>query len=236
MSLLVGVLCEDGVVVGAARSGMERGGGGDDREPSAVDLAVVDRDVILASVGARGLGQRCADVVAGIRSDSRFGEWAGLRIAKSICSDVVDDFASTRCEKGRFGALVAFAAADGFQLCEFPADDFQPELKTPECWFAAMGPGRHVAEPFVAFLCSVFFADSRPGLEGGVFAATWVLDYAVGRGSGAAVKPGEIAVLTREADGMRFAASLLSVTQRADALAEVRAAEKHLAAFRRSVP
>jgi len=235
MDLLVGVFCEDGVVVGSADSGAATAGGSGNVEEVSTNTLVVGRDVILAGAGRVGLGQRFAEVVKAIRSDSRFQNWTGLGIAKSICAEALDDFASTRSGNTQFGALLAFPACDGFQLCEFAPKDLQPELKGPKRCFAAMGTGRSAAGPFLAFLERVFFAESRPGLSEGVFAAAWALDYVVGPSSG--VLPGvpQIAVLAEETPGTPLAARLLSARELADALAGVRAAEKHLAAYRRSL-
>ena len=99
-----------------------------------------------------------------------------------------------------------------------------------------MGPGRFVADPFLAFVERVFFADSRPALNEGVFVATWALDFAVGLGAGVVSESPRIAVLAREAPDMPLVARSLSVVELSDALASVRAAEKHLAAYRRGLP
>lgn len=235
MDLLVGVLCEDGVVVGSADSGTAGAGGSGSVEEASTTTFVVGRDVILAGAGRGGLAQRFAEVVTAIRSDSRFQNWTGLGVAKSICTEAIDDFASTRCGEGQFGALLAFPACDGFQLCEFAAKDLQPELKSADRWFAAMGTGRSAAGPLLAFLERVFFSESRPRLSEGVFAATWALDYVVGLSSGVVPGAPQIGVLAGETPGMPLAARLLSARELADSLAGVRAAEKHLAAYRRSL-
>ncbi|OHB83846.1 MAG: hypothetical protein A2V98_16935 [Planctomycetes bacterium RBG_16_64_12] len=232
-SLLVGILCEDGVVVGSADSGPRQTGGLDPAEESWANTLVVERDLILAGTGRIGLGQRFADVVAAIRSDSRFPDWTGLAVAKFISAEVADDFASTRADKGQFGALVAFSACDGFHLCEFAQSDLQPELKTPERWFASMGAGRPVAEPFLHFLQRVYFAGSPPVLKEAAFAAAWALDFAAGLPAAAVAAAPQIAVLAQETPGMSSAARLLSAQELADQIADVRAAEKHLAAYRR---
>ena len=230
MNLLVGVVCEDGVVVGSAGSGVVHRGGADGAtDPSEVTLTVRD-DLVLAGSGRAGLGRRFGEVVAAIRSDSRFQEWTGLTIAKMICTEVVDDFASTRAEKGQFGALLAFSACDGVQLCEFAPGDLQPELKHADRCFALIGAGRRVAEPFARFLRRVLFADSLPTVREGVFAATWMLDYTIGLSSGA--EPVRIAILPNEETDLPAVARLLSAEESLDVLAAVREAEKHLAAYR----
>jgi len=233
MNVVVGLLCEDGVVVGAADSDASGAGASEARGPHPANTFVVRDDLILGGSGRVGLGQRFADVVGAIRSDSRFQDWTALAITKTICAEVVDDFASTRCDRAPFGALLALVACDGLQLCEFAPGDLQPELKTPDRWFASMGTGKPVAEPFLAFLQRTFLTRSPPGLAEGTLAAAWVLDYTVGLGLGAGTASERIAVLTEEGPGLPLTARLLTEIEIADRLAEVRAAEKHLASFRR---
>ncbi|MFH1265366.1 MAG: hypothetical protein ABIK89_06525 [Planctomycetota bacterium] len=235
-NLLVGVLCEDGIVVGSADSGPGETGRVDPAEEPAASTFVVRKDLIVAGVGRTGLGQRFAQVVASIRSDSRFRDWTSLTVAKMISAEAIDEFASTRADMGHFGALVALAACDGFELCEFSARDLQPEWKTPDRPFASLGAGRSVARPFLRFLQRVFFTDSPPTFAEGVFAATWALDYAIGgSGPGLAAESLKIAVLARETPDVQLTARLLPAGELSDALAHVRAAEKHLAAYRREL-
>lgn len=234
MNLVVGLLCEDGVVVGAAASDASRAGACDAREPLPANTFVVRNDLILGGSGRVGLGQRFADVVGAIRSDSRFQEWPALAITKTICAEAVDDFASTRCDRAPFGALLALVACDGFQLCEFAAGDLQPELKTADRWFASMGTGKPIADRFLAFLQRIFLTSSPPGLTEGTLAATWALDYTVGLGSGVGTASEQIAVLAEEGPGLPLTARTLTKIEIADCLAEVRAAEKHLASFRQA--
>jgi hypothetical protein len=229
MDLLVGVVCEDGVVVASAGSDLVRPGSDAGASPSEITFTVRD-DLVLAGSGRAGLGRRFGEVVGAIRSDSRFLEWTGLTIAKMICAEAVDDFASTRAEKGQFGALLAFSACDGAQLCEFGPGDLQPELKQADRCFALIGTGRPVAEPFARFLRRVLFADSLPTVREGVFAATWMLDYTIGLSAGA--EPVRIAILPNEETDLPAVARLLSTEESLEVLAAVRKAEKHLAAYR----
>jgi hypothetical protein len=234
MNLVVGVLCEEGVVVGAAESRSSRAGAVDAAQDASANTFVVQGDLILAGSGRAGLGQRFAEVVGAIRSDSRFPKWTGMTVTKSICAEAVEDFAATRCDPGQFGALLAFAACDGFQLCEFAASDLQPELKTPDRWFASMGAGKPVADPFFAFLQRALFADSQPPLAEGLLLVTWVLDYAVGLDAGVGGNSVRIALLAEEHVDLPPSARVLSESALADCLGEVRAAERHLASYRRA--
>ena len=97
-----------------------------------------------------------------------------------------------------------------------------------------MGAGKPIADPFLAFLQRAFFTSSPPGLAEGVFAATWALDYTVGLGSGVGTRSEQIAVLAEEGPYLPLTARRLTEIEIADCLAEVRAAEKHLASFRRA--
>jgi len=235
MNLLVGVVCEGGVVVGSAGSGVEHPGEADrGAGPSEVTFTVRD-DLVLASSGRAGLGRRFGEVVGAIRSDSRFSEWTGLTIAKMISAEVLDDFASTRADERQFAALLAFSACDGVQLCEFAPGDLQPELKTTDRCFALVGAGRFAAEPFTRFLRRVFFADSLPTVREGVFAATWILAYTLGASSAAEPQSLRIALLSDEGADLPPVARVLTPEESREAMTRVREVEDHLAGHRRSL-
>lgn len=254
MSHIAGMICEDGAVIGAI----------DCAPASTIAAGVaaagttfeVTRDLILAGTGRIGLGQRFAQVLAAVRSDSRFGQWEALRAARTICAEAVEDFKSTGSQLGEFAALVAFPSPEGCQLCEFAAD-LQPELKTPARPFACLGEGRSAGESFLHFFHRTLLAQSLPRPAEALFVVTWTLltisavepgvaAAALRRGQGrqewgktgsaepvAAAAVLRLAVLGREGPEMPPAVCALTPQQVSAQLERVRAAEKHLAKFRK---
>jgi len=233
MSVIVGVLCSDGVVIGSDSS--RTGGPG---EAPALGQPVkrthvVAGDLIFASTGQVGLGQRLEATLCELREDSRFPEWQHMAIARSISAEAMRDFASTRSDLAGFGALVAFRCATGFHLCEFTVGQLQPEFKRPESWFASLGPARATADSLLGLVHRTFITGGRPSLEEGIFAAAWALQHTIALRPGRVQGPPQIAVLTdHPADPIR-PARLLSEVEVADELGKVRWVEEHLGQIRR---
>ena len=113
-----------------------------------------------------------------------------------MSAHTIDDFASTKAKEGQFGALVAFSSQNEFHLCEFAIDDFQPELKTGDRWFVSMGSGQPIADPFLGLIRRVFFKDSQPRLNEGIFAVLWTLEHAIDLNTGGIDGPAQIGILT----------------------------------------
>jgi 20S proteasome alpha/beta subunit len=162
MSVAVGLLCEDGAVVGSDSSGRSSAANIRTTERPPPRTFVVGKDVIVAATGPVGPTQRFKAVVTELREDSRFPETDCQVIAKRIAAAAIEDFASTRRPPGQFGALVGFTCRGGFHLCEFAPGDLQPEMKTPEMWFASLGGGQPVTDAFLAWTGNILFQASPP--------------------------------------------------------------------------
>jgi 20S proteasome alpha/beta subunit len=206
MTVLVGVLCTDGVVVGSDSSATLSSGQWRTIEQPVKKIFIVGDDLIFAGAGQAGLGQRFEDILARLRADLPFPQIGHWQIAKAMCASTLQDFASTKCPPGQFGALVAFACASGFHLCEFALTNFQPEFKTPKAWFVSMGSGQAITDPFLGFLRRVLFQGNRPNLEEGLFAVAWALEHAIELNPGGINGPAQIAVLTKKPEGLSFTA------------------------------
>jgi 20S proteasome alpha/beta subunit len=232
MSLLVGILCEDGVVIGSDSSRAAPAEGHPAVGQPVRKTHVVGGDVIFAATGPLGLAQRFELILRELREDSRFPEWDHFSIARSITAEAVREFASTHSDLAGFGALVAFGCATGLHLCEFAVGTLQPEFKRPDLWFVAMGPGRATAESLLGLVRRTFHADRTPTLDEGTLAAAWAIQHAVELSPGRVQAPLQIAVLAAEPVDPTRPARLLSDKELAEQLARVRQAESHLGQFR----
>jgi hypothetical protein len=238
MTIVVGIKCKEGVVVGADSSATFAAGPHLRTIEQLTDdkVRIVKDRVIVAGTGYVGHQQRFCDVVGKVygRNDT-FGKLGTLDVARALAHDAAKDWIHTQAQKGQYGALVAFEASDdSFALCEFSVDTFQPEVKQAEgLWFAAMGSGQPIVDPFLALLKKVFWSGGPPGLRGGIFSAYWALQQACELNTGGIQPPIHIAVLRRDAaqKGKVIARKLAD-----DELAEhrdmVAAATAQLATFR----
>src|SRR5262249_22523526 len=120
-----------------------------------------------------------------------------LDAAKQLCKGAIDDFAQTGIQLGKieYGALVAFPVQNQPQLCEFAYGNFQPELRTAQLWFCTMGNHQHITDAFLGLMKDVFWPNSQPSLQDGVFAAVWALEHVVALNTGGVNEPIMIALL-----------------------------------------
>jgi 20S proteasome alpha/beta subunit len=230
MTVLVGVLCRDGVVVGSDSSMTFSAGEFRTVEQPAEKTFRVEPDVLIAGTGGVGYMQRFQAVVAGLRKKQEWSQRAHIETAKVVCQEMVKDFAFTHAPKGQFGALVGFATKSDCHLCEFATGDFQPEFKLPGTWFVSMGSGQPIVDPFLALLRRTLLRGRQPTLQEGVFATTWALSHAIELNTGGINGPIQIGILAKSSKGS-FESKLLTADELAEHEAHVQAVEDHLAAY-----
>src|SRR5690349_1704059 len=120
MTAIVGVLCTDGIVIGADSSATFTAGEFFRTIEQAVKkVFIVDNKIIIASTGQIGLAQRFTDCVCRAWSDGGVRRKAPLDVVREFCKQGAQDFNSTHAKLGQIGALVAFPANDKVHLCEF---------------------------------------------------------------------------------------------------------------------
>jgi 20S proteasome alpha/beta subunit len=232
MTVIVGILCEDGVVIGSDSSGTLAAGQFRTIEQPVKKTSIVSDHILLASTGQLGLAQRFENVLLKFREQCKFTDVDRFTLAKGISSAAINDFASTEAPKGQIGAIVAFQSASGFHLCEFEASAFQPEFKTDEQWFSCMGSGQPITDPLLAMLRRVFFKDKKPRLKEGLFAVTWALLHAIELNPGGINGPPQVGILRSSGGSKRLTAELLNDDQLAEHIDNVRDAERHIAEYR----
>lgn len=230
MTVIVGLRCTDGVVIGADSSATF----GPNMMLKTIEQAVqkvfvIENRYLLAGTGEIGLCQRFAEVIkrAHLKNTLRGSH---VEIGKVICSDARDDFASTGVLQGNFGALVAYPVRNESCLCEFAVKDLQPEWKEGKMWFSSMGSGQAITDPFLGLLRKVFFAQTAPNVTEGVFMAMWALQHAIELNPGGINGPAQIAVLRNT--GGKPEAKLLDDEELQEHIANVVAAEAHLAKYK----
>lgn len=185
MTVLVGVRCSDGVVIGAdgiATSAM-----------GAFPLMHMEADpkirifgsrVIIATSGPLGYAQRLDDLIAAAEKGGVFNNLNAREAASNISKRFIADLQESKApswgaEGYRFGALCAAANKDGPYLAEFGQTDFQVELKVGKTFFVSMGSGQMLSDPFLAFVCRVLWGSTMPDVDHGKFGVYWVLAHTI---------------------------------------------------------
>ena len=236
MTILVGIKCKDGVVIGADSSAtMVQAPNLRTIEQKVKKISVIGNRVIVAGCGQGGLGQRFTAVMksAWEHKDKPFNMPA-QEVVKYLARHAIEDFRYTGLTNVEFGALVAFPTAHKSNLCEFALGDFQPELKTDDSlWYVSMGSGQLITDPFLGFMRRVFWKDGLPSSQEGIFAVYWALQNAIEINPGGINEPMQIAVLGPDKKGKLFA-RLLEEAELAEHKNSVEAAIAHLGNFARA--
>jgi 20S proteasome alpha/beta subunit len=205
MTVIVGIKCQDGIVIGTDSSATFAVPFGQGQLPiieqSTKKIEIIDNKIILAGTGAVGLGQRFQYQIEHGHKEKEFRGLDAIPMARKMSQMALDDFASTGVNPGAYGALVAFQAADHkLHLCEFGLADFQPEMKTDGIWYVSMGSGELIADPFLGFMREVFWSTGKPTLAEGIFAVTWTLRHVFKVNAGGVNGPHQLATIQREND------------------------------------
>ena len=232
MTAIVGALCQDGVVIGSDSS-VTFGTGSTKtiEQPTEHKITIVKSNLIMAGTGAVGLGQRFVHILEDPDTPTIIQKRKPIQAAVDICKRTVENFMGTGASKGAFGALLAFESGGKYHLCEFAAADFQPELKTVDCWFVSMGSGQPILDPFMALLRKIFWRHSQPMVSDGVFAITWALLHAIDVNPGGINAPPRIAVLERSPDAKQTTARMLSEAELLEHVSNVSGVEEYLRAY-----
>jgi len=229
MTAIVGVLCRDGVVIGADSSATFGAGGGIRTiEQPTEKITIVEGRYVVAGTGQVGLGQRFTRIVEVAHQGNLF-RGHHIDVGRQLAANAIKDFASTEAKQGTFAALVAFPINHAPYLCEFAIADFQPEFKDDRMWYCSLGSGQLITDPFLAFIREVFWAAGVPSVQDGIFAVTWALDHAIAVNPGGVNGPVRIAILERS--GGRAAARMLADDELQEHRENIQQAKERLRTF-----
>ena len=211
MTSIIGILCEDGVVIGADSSATFGASDGKHElrtiEQPTKKIEVISDSIIVAGAGEIGLGQRVCDDVKKLWDDKAF-KGTEIDTCRTICKTCIEDFAFTGAPKGAYGALIAFPVNHKPCLCEFALKDFQPELKNKKIWYGSMGSAQYITDPFLGFIREVFWNERIPNINEGIFSVYWTLHQAIELNTGGVKGPIQIAVLEKETKAGHIAREL----------------------------
>jgi 20S proteasome alpha/beta subunit len=249
MTLIIGMKCEGGIVLGADGAAVfEDGPSQIARLPVQKKVRVVADEVAVGVAGSIGLGQR---LVAGIGHMWSAGQlkgaetpakatglirseaWRIISAELGIARQAAESFGQRALGVAITQTLVAMPV--GGTPCLFAFDEQgAPVEMTEDLPFAAIGSGRGIAYPFLAFLRRIFWPECLPRLTDGRLAVVWTLMHAVATTPGGVSEPIQLVILDRKGDNYR--ARELPKAEWQQHVQEMRAAEAVLAAFRNHFP
>lgn len=233
MTAIVGILCKDGVVVGADSAVTFATPQFHSIEQKANKVSLVGDNVIIAGTGALGLGQRFENIVQQAVKAKLF-ENDKFDVVKAIAHETIRDLQQTFAKLGQYGAFLGFCCQNEAHLCEFQYTDFQPEFKTlTGIWYGSLGGTQFMTDPFLGLLRDVFWSDGPPSLAEGEFAVTATLEHAIGLNPGGVAGPIQIGELKKASDG-GWRARLLPKEELYEHAQSVRDARDYLREFRKT--
>jgi len=207
MTVLIGLLCKDGVVIGADSSATFGNSQQHTIEQKTKKIEIINKTVMVAGTGEIGLFQRFTSIVKTYWNNQTQRDKTYIEIGTELAHMSTRNYLSTldfkfsnaySAQQGfGIGALLAFHLNNNFYLCEYDHVKFQPEFKNENIWYVSMGSGQMITDPFLGFFRQVFWGDALPTLNEGIFYVTWALKNAIDLNTGGINAPLQIAVLEK---------------------------------------
>jgi 20S proteasome alpha/beta subunit len=191
---IVGVLCQDGAVIGTDSSATLGTSSYRTIEQPTGKITILHDRYIVAGTGEVGLGQRFCDDVASI-GEAAFSK-SPIDTGRNLCAKAIQDFGSTGLTTVGYGALVAFSCQRKAYITEFAHGNFQPELlERDRIWYSSMGSAKIITDPFLGFFRRALWDNRPPTVADAVRAVHWALELAIELNTGGVNGPIQLAVL-----------------------------------------
>lgn len=240
MTLIIGIKCKDGIVMGAdGEATMGNMGQSTISQPMKKKLQIIDEKIVLGVSGPVGLGQRYNGEISQLWSENKIkgqphevvvilrralwkhaeDEWKAATVARNAIGNAALQSAISH-------TLLALPVSGKFCLFQFD-QQCSPEEVTENIPFVSIGSGQNIADPFLAFLRRVFWPDKLPSIEEGVFATVWTLEHAIKTNPGGIGEPIQIVVYSNEENQIKE----LPAEQLKEAIEVCNSAEQYLADF-----
>jgi hypothetical protein len=185
----------------------------------AAKLYVIGEDVVLGLSGPIGLGQRySSELDAKIRNTGNRARWKTAAQARKELTKAMWDHAGEVWKRASVvaqtvGAAAAHQEAAHDTLVALPVKDdpcligFSHQCESVEydahMPIVSIGSGQPVADPFLAFVRRVFWPNSLPTLNDGVFAAVWALTHTIESLPGGVGEPIQVVTLSKDSGQWR---------------------------------
>ncbi len=201
MTLVVGILCEGSVVVGADGAATL---GANPRAPTThqtIKKLTRDDNIILGVSGSVGMAQLLRDrLTTGRHTLYKSPTDAMRKIREKFKPEL------QKADDGPTVSLIALRVSMSKKQPGTPtlfelSDKGDPESATHDIPFMSIGSGKHVADPFLAFIRRVFWPDRLPDTQEGLLAVTWTLRYVIDGGPGALGVDDPIQLMVLRSDG-----------------------------------
>ena len=214
MTLIIGIKCQSGIVLGADSAATQVTSTGQQTGTQPTEkLDVIDDAIVLGVSGSYGYSQAYRAAIVKLWKDRAFINKNEIEV-RSIISAALREhlLKETRFANAARGSflgeiannelishtLIAMPVKKTPTLFEFTATG-APEEKTERLPTVAIGSAQPIADPFLSFLRRVFWPDRLPTIGEGKLATYWALDYSIKAAPGNVGEP--IQIVTFEDSG-----------------------------------
>lgn len=212
MTLIVAVLCSDGAVIAADRQITHGSLGRQTIGQPGTKVEILDNNVLFALTGYTGLGQEFQDTIADHSSQFEQRKYAKIReLLKGKLITVVERAFATAMAAAPVigqsaasmeavcGAIFAAEFKDGLGVVEItPQANF--DKLTDSNPFVCLGSGRQNADPFIAFLRSIYWPDRLPTVDEAITSTYWTIHFVSELGTSGVGLGVNVIVLEKEED------------------------------------
>jgi hypothetical protein len=243
MTLIVGILCKDGIVIAADSAATYAALGQSTISQLTKKITIIDKSVVVACSGAIGLSQRFVEEITQLWRGNAFSGAtsvaAGTKIGAKLKEHITPEMHVAQFARNVVGQS-AVANATCLSITALPVNKVptliqfteigSPEVASGNLPFVSLGVGQTTADPFLAFLRSLFWRDREPLLADGIFAALWTLKHAIAHAPGGLALPIDIAVL--EQPSGKWAARMLSAEELQEHEQNIQSAQEALVNYK----
>ncbi len=222
MTLIVGVKCSDGIVMGADGAATYGSLGMQTiRQPVRKKLRVIAESIVIGVSGPVGLGQRLATTVESLFKAGNLYQIPGTNLYRhphelmdhlrlSFWGIIDREIQIARAASQIIQLNLTIADALSSTLLATPVPSFptpslfvfdqqaSPEEATEDLPFFAIGSGQLIADPFLAFMRRLYWPDRLPTVAEGTLAVYWTLHHAIATHPGGVADPKQVVVIEKQ--------------------------------------
>jgi len=190
VTLIVGILCRDGVVMASDSAATYASVGRPTIGQQAVKkIQRLNDHVLFASSGAVGMGQMICDRINTLWTNKQLGgdktqDGVMAVLAGNVGQVVAPFLQSGRVQQQITGdasasictSMLALPIKNVATLMTFDVNG-APERATKETPFVALGSGQAIADPFLALIRRLLWETAEPTVAEGRLAAVWAIDH-----------------------------------------------------------
>lgn len=209
MTLIVGVICRDGVVIGSDGAATFGYMGKPTIRQKHKKLKIIRGNAILGVSGPVGLGQRFHFSI-----DKEWGSISSKKPEEAMVAireilwrdiDIETQIAMIMSQRLQQGAPLSSAISGSILGCSLAGKPYifsfdqqgAPEILPEDLMFVSIGSGQDIADTFLAFLKGLFWEKSTPNLSEGIFTVLWTLQHAIATNPGGVDYPIQIITVSK---------------------------------------